>query len=264
MKDSNQNIQHPGSSIQHRPESTSNENKRPWLHLDLGLMDYGQAWNLQFNLVNARRDRVLDSDLVMFLEHPPVFTLGRRGGLDNLKVPKPFLDSQGISVVHVERGGDITYHGPGQLIVYPIVNLRSAGWKVVDFVDALEEVMIRTVADWGITAERNPLNRGAWVGLSKIGSIGIAVRRFISFHGLALNVSTGLEPFNWVHPCGLQGVSVVSMTEITGKEIPMGDVRLAARRHMENIFHVRLAPVSLEEVQNLLTALPSVESRKAL
>jgi len=234
-----------------------------WLYLDLGLMEYQHAWDLQLKLVNARRDRVLDSDLVLFLEHPPVFTLGRRGGLDNLKVPKTFLDSQGISIIHVERGGDITYHGPGQLIVYPIVDLRYARWKVVDFVDALEEIMIRTVADWGIKAERNPLNRGAWVGLSKIGSIGIAVRRSITFHGLALNVNTVLKPFTWVHPCGLEGVSVVSMKEAAGKEIPMDDVRLAARKHMERVFRVKLLPVTLEDVQNLLDSASSVESRKA-
>ena len=234
-----------------------------WLYLDLGLMEYQHAWDLQLKLVNARRDRVLDSDLVLFLEHPPVFTLGRRGGLDNLKVPKTFLDSQGISIIHVERGGDITYHGPGQLIVYPIVDLRYARWKVVDFVDALEEIMIRTVADWGIKAERNPLNRGAWVGLSKIGSIGIAVRRSITFHGLALNVNTVLKPFTWVHPCGLEGVSVVSMKEAAGKEIPMDDVRLAARKHMERVFRVKFLPVTLEDIQNLLDSPSSVESRKA-
>jgi lipoate-protein ligase B len=238
----------------------SNANSRiEWFYLDLGLMDYQEAWELQLKLVNARRDSTLDSELVLFLEHPPVFTLGRRGGLDNLNVPKSFLDSQGISIIHVERGGDITYHGPGQLIVYPIVDLRAARWKVVDFVGALEEVMIRTAADWGIKAERNPLNRGAWVGLSKIGSIGIAVRRSVTFHGLALNVNTALEPFSWVNPCGLEGISVVSMKEMVGEEIPMDDVRLAARKHMESVFRVTLLPATLQKVQNLPEG-----SRKAL
>lgn len=228
-----------------------NSEKRTWLYFDLGLMDYHEARDLQLKAVNARLDRTLDSELVLFLEHPPVFTLGRRGGLDNLNVPKTFLDAQRISIIHVERGGDITYHGPGQLIVYPIVDLRAAGWKVVDFVGALEEVMIRTVADWGINAERNPLNRGAWVGLSKIGSIGIAVRHSITFHGVALNVNTVLEPFSWVHPCGLEGVSVVSMQQMVGREIPMDDVRLAARKHMERVFRITLLPATLQEVQNL-------------
>jgi lipoate-protein ligase B len=235
-----------------------NSEKGTWLYLDLGVMDYQQAWDLQLRLVDARRRRTLDSELVLFLEHPPVFTLGRRGGLDHLNVPKTFLDSQGISIIHVERGGDITYHGPGQLIIYPIVDLRAARWKVVDFVGALEEVMIRTAADWGIKAERNPLNRGAWVGLSKIGSIGIAVRHAIAFHGLALNVNTELEPFNWVHPCGLEGISVVSMKAMVGEEIPMDDVRLRARKHMERVFRVTLLPTTLEEVQDL-----SEGSRKA-
>jgi lipoate-protein ligase B len=263
MKVGKQNIQHPESRIKHRGESSLDLEKRRWHYLDLGLMDYQRAWDMQLRLVNARRDGVLDSDLVLFLEHPPVFTLGRRGGLDNLKVPQSVLDSQGISIVHVERGGDITYHGPGQLIVYPIVDLRSARWKVVDFVDALEEIMIRTAADWGIKAERNPMNRGAWVGFCKIGSIGIAVRHSVTFHGLALNVNTVLEPFSWVHPCGLEGVSVVSMKEAAGREIPMDEVRLAARKHMERVFSVKLLPMTLKHVQNLLESVSSEGSRKA-
>jgi lipoate-protein ligase B len=237
--------------------------KETWLYADLGLMDYQQAWDLQLKLVSARGDRVLGSDLILFLEHPPVFTLGRRGGTDNLKVPKAFLDSQGISIIHVERGGDITYHGPGQLIVYPIVDLKSARWKVVDFVDALEEIMIRTVGDWGIKAGRNPLNRGAWVGLSKIGSIGIAVRHSVTFHGLALNVNTVLEPFSWVHPCGLDGVSMASMKEVTGHEISLEAVHRSARKHMESVFRVKLSPVTPQDIQNVLHGASPGRGRKA-
>jgi lipoate-protein ligase B len=220
--------------------------------IDLPLTPYGPTWELQVRLVNAKTVRVLDRDAVLFVEHLPVFTLGRRGGLDNLRVPKTFLDSQGTEVIHVERGGDITYHGPGQLVVYPIMDLREARWRVVDFVHALEEIMIRTAADWGIRAERNSLNRGAWVGMSKIGSLGIAVRHGVSFHGLALNVNTGLGPFSWINPCGLNGVTVTSMKEILEKEIPFEDVKKAAWHHIENILGVHLVPLILNDLEDLL------------
>jgi lipoate-protein ligase B len=216
--------------------------------LDLGLSAYREAWDLQLRLVEARKDDVLKHDVVLLLEHPAVFTLGRRGGLANLKVTEAFLDSRGIPLVHVERGGDVTYHGPGQLVAYPVVQLKNMGLGVLGFVEGLEEVMIRTVADWGIKAERNPRNRGVWVGASKIGSLGIAVRRSVSFHGLALNVNTDLEPFTWVHPCGLQGVMITSMKQILGEAIPMEDVKAAAKEHMEDVFGVNLEFSRLEDV----------------
>lgn len=226
--------------------------RNKWLMLDLGLLEYGKAWDLQIRLLEARKDGILKQDAALFLEHPPVFTLGRRGGLSNLKVPEGFLNSRDIPVVHVERGGDITYHGPGQLVIYPIVNLREGRRGVVDFVAALEELMIRTLADWGIQGERNPLNRGVWVGRSKIGSIGIAVRRSISFHGLALNVNTDLDPFTWIHPCGLQGVTVTSMKRILGQDIPLAEVMKRAAFHMQEIFGVGLESTSLEQIEHLL------------
>jgi len=220
--------------------------------LDLRLLEYRKAWDLQTRLLEARVARVLDKDLILCLEHPSVFTLGRRGGLENLKVPQTFLDSRGIAVIHVERGGDITYHGPGQLILYPIVDLKSAGRKVVDFVQELEEIMIRILSHWGLQGERNSLNRGVWISRAKIGSIGIAVRRGVSFHGLALNVNTELEPFGWVNPCGLTGVMVTSMKKILGKEIPMDEVRQQARIHVEQVLGMQLIPIGLAETLNII------------
>jgi lipoate-protein ligase B len=219
---------------------------------EFALLEYRKAWDLQIRLLEARVTGLLDKDLILFLEHPPVFTLGRRGGLENLKVPQTFLDSQGIEVIHVERGGDITYHGPGQLVLYPIVDLKSSGWKVVDFVLGLEEIMIRVLSDWGLQGERNTLNRGVWIGRLKIGSIGIAVRRGVSFHGLALNVNTGLEPFGWMNPCGLIGVMVTSMKKILGKEIPMDQVRRQTRIHVEQILGTRLIPIDLDETLTII------------
>jgi len=256
--------QYPESSIQDQSASTRALSPQEWIHLDLGLIDYSKAWDLQLQLVSARRDGNLETEAFVFLEHPPVFTLGRRGSLENQKVCTSFLESKGIPIIQVERGGDITYHGPGQLVVYPIVDLRALGLRVVEFVEALEEVMIRTLMDWDIKAQRNPLNRGVWVGESKIGSIGIAVRRSVSFHGLALNVNTGLEPFSWVNPCGLKGVRMTSMKEILDKKIAMEHVRRAIASHIQEIFGVQLKQKTLNDIPNLFHSDNSAHDRKAI
>ena len=209
-------------------------------------------WDLQHRLVNARKDRIIHNNVLLFLEHPPVFTLGRRGGLDNLTVSEGFLEKAGISVIHVERGGDITYHGPGQLVVYPIVDLRQAGLKVLDYVTALEEVMIRTAANWNVVAERNPMNRGVWVKEKKLGSIGITVRKGVSFHGIAFNVNVSLEPFDWINPCGLRGIGMTSLERELSHKLPMKEVRETLRLHFETVFHVALAPKKLSELRSLV------------
>ena len=233
--------------MQPHPKPTS----KKWLLALDGLTPYGVAHELQTRLVQARRER-MDRDLFVCLEHEPVFTLGRRGGLENLRVSEEFLKEKGIAIVHVERGGDITYHGPGQLVLYPIIALTAAGLSVVDYVTALEEVMIRTASDWNIRAERNSLNRGVWVGGFKLGSIGIAVRRGVSFHGLALNANTSLEHFGWINPCGLQGVSIASMSQILGRPLAMDEVRRSMLRHVEEIFRAELEQASLEQVNRFL------------
>lgn len=225
---------------------------RKWVYTDIPLMDYREMWQLQLSLVEAKHTRSDLPDAVFLVEHPSVFTLGHRGRRDNLLASEKFLREQGISVFHVERGGDITYHGPGQLVGYPVVRLRSNGWRVADFVEALEEVMIRSLADWGIRADRKTLNRGVWVGMFKIGSVGIAVRRGVSFHGFALNVNTSLEPFNFINPCGLQGVQMTSVKRILDKEIPMEEVRRASVCHIEDIFDVELKIVGVEDIYRLL------------
>ncbi|NQU43029.1 lipoyl(octanoyl) transferase LipB [bacterium] len=209
-----------------------------WYRLDIPRLEYRSAWALQHRLAQARREGRLQRDEVILLEHPPVYTLGRRGGEENLMVSAKFLRSKGIEVVPVERGGNITYHGPGQLVMYPIVNLREAGLKVVDFVGCLEEIMIRAAAAWGVEAERNPLNRGVWVGRSKLGALGITVRRSVSFHGLAFNVNTDLEPFDWINPCGLSGVEVTSLQKETGKPLPMEEVRKTVWDKTAEVFEI--------------------------
>ena len=219
----------------------STDSKR-WLSIDFERLDYRKAWALQEKLVTARGAGILPTDIVLFLEHPPVFTLGRRGGRECMLVSDAFLKKAGIPVIQVERGGYITYHGPGQLVVYPIVDLQSARIKVVDFVSGLEDVMLQTAESWGIASKRNDANRGIWVGPKKMGSIGIAVRRGISFHGLALNVQTDLTPFSWIQPCGLQHVSMTSMQQETAQPLSMQQVRKDVKKQFELVFGIKFTP----------------------
>jgi len=223
-----------------------------WYVVDLGVVPYSEAWALQARLVEARVSGSLPNDVVLVLEHPAVFTLGKRGGRENLLVPEETLARQGIPIVQVERGGNITYHAPGQLVLYPIIHLERAGIKVVDMVDRLEEVMIRTCVEWGIQAGRNPLNRGVWVGMKKIGAIGIAVRRGVSFHGMALNVNIDLTPFGWIQPCGLEGVGVTSIQAEAGKPVDIADVKRVMQAHIEAVFQAELTRISREHLFSLL------------
>jgi lipoate-protein ligase B len=230
---------------------------RPWLLVELPVVDYRALLALQHRLVDARAVGALTNDLLVVLEHRPVFTLGRRGIRSGLLVREDFLSARGIEVVHVERGGDVTYHGPGQVVAYPIVDLKANGWKVADFVDALEEVMIRIAARWEIQAARNPLNRGVWVAGKKLGSVGIAVRREISFHGLALNVDMDLRPFTWINPCGLAGCQMTSLKEETEKQIRMEEVRKALVLDAREIFGASFERVNPAQLYATLGTTPA-------
>ena len=231
------------------------QHNRSWYLIDLGTIDYQKAWELQLVIVQGRYSGQIDSNVVLLLEHPAVFTLGRRGGLEHLLITEEKLAHAGIPVIQVERGGKITYHGPGQLVVYPILNLAQLRLGVADYVTALEEVMIRTCAVWGIMVERNEINRGIWVGQRKIGSIGIAVRRDISFHGMALNVDPDLDPFCWVEPCGLEGVRMTSMKQELDKSVPVQKVKGSVMDALSAVFDVQLqkaalADLNLSDVEN--------------
>jgi len=238
---------------------------RPAWLLDLPLTAYPQVHDLQLQCVAARRGRQLDRDLIIVAEHPPVFTLGRRGGRQNLLVSEELLKEKGISVIPVERGGDITFHGPGQIIVYPIFDLGAARYKVVAFVETLEEAMVRTAADWGISARGDKQQRGAWVGGRKLGSVGITIRRSISFHGLALNVNTDLIPFSWINPCGIPGCAMTSLSQETGREIPMAAARRRLTGHLALLLNLVLAPTNRTDIENMAagvisSSLPSASS----
>ncbi len=235
-----------------------NENRRkqdrnkPWLAVDMGRVPYGPVLAFQAALVEARKKMLIKQDVVLILEHEPVFTLGRRGVTENLLVGPEFLRRAGVPVVHVERGGDVTYHCPGQVVAYPIVGLAEARLKVVEFVERLEEVMILTASDLGVEAVRDPRNRGVWVGGRKLGSVGIAVRRGVSFHGLALNVNPDLTPFEWINPCGLQGVQMTSLAREGARDAFPDRVRPMLKRRMEEVFGALLEETPLSVLEDAL------------
>jgi len=227
-------------------------NSQPVYSLDLGLIDYPAAWALQQKLVAARVENRIARDILLFLEHPPVFTLGRRGGLENLLVSESFLQDAGVPVIQAERGGVITYHGPGQIVVYPIMNLHARRIGVKDFVAAMEEAMLQTAAHWHIAAGRNPVNSGIWVGNQKMGSIGIALRKGVSFHGLALNVNLDLTPFSWIQPCGLQGVSMTSLKNELGRELPLNEVLKVLKNQLAAALEIPFEKCDLLDLEGQL------------
>ena len=210
-----------------------NENKG--YILDLGLMDYKKAWDLQRDLWSRRVKGELP-DLILFLEHPHVITLGRRGNRSYLIASQEVLDAMTIPIYHVERGGDVTYHGPGQLVVYPILDLRGYGYRLIRYVDQLEEVILRTLKDFGMEGKKDSLNRGVWVNGEKIASLGVTIKRWVSFHGLAVNYETDLSYFDLIHPCGLVGKKMTSMEKILGKKVPRESLIERIRLHFKEIF----------------------------
>lgn len=220
--------------------------------LNLPVLPYRQTHELQLSVVDARNGGRLDREVIMLLEHAPVFTLGRRGGLDNLLVSPADLSARNIETVPIERGGDITYHGPGQLVVYVLMDIRSHRIGVTDFVARLESAMVRTAAHWGAIARGDELNRGAWIEDRKLGSIGITVRRGVTFHGLALNVRTDLEPFRWINPCGLKGCRMTTLEQEAGVHIGMDAVRRQMAAHLSDLFDMELTRIGLDDLMALL------------
>jgi lipoate-protein ligase B len=189
------------------------------LYQDLGYLDYSFALKLQEHLV-ARKQQEPSPDILLFVEHPHVYTLGRGGKESNVLAP------QEVPVIHTSRGGDVTYHGPGQLVVYPIIDLRSKLRKDVHrYVRNLEYTAMRTLKDFDLIATCRPPFTGLWIGDKKIAAIGVAVRRCITFHGLALNVNPDLSYFKRIIPCGLDWAGVTSMASELNNEQNFAEVR---------------------------------------
>ena len=216
--------------------------------VDLPLTEYRKALALQLDVVAAKISGRLAADVFLCVEHPRVFTLGRHGGRENLCVDDAFLAEKGVAVVPTDRGGNITYHGPGQLVVYPIIALSRRRLKVVDFVSGLEQAMIDTARHWGIRAGTDPANRGVWLGGDKLGSVGLTVRHGVSFHGLALNVNTDMEPFGWINPCGLDRVRMTSFERHLGRPVSMDEARRVMTARFGTIFGIDLTTVAAEQL----------------
>jgi len=212
--------------------------------VDLGSIDYQEAWNLQHQIHQAKQAG-LSAEVLLLLEHPHVFTLGKNAKKENILVSETVLRDQGIDCVSIERGGDVTYHGPGQLLGYPIFFLEALKLRVVDFVERLEEVMIRVLASYGLPAQRSSLNRGVWVKEAKLGFVGIAVQRGITLHGFALNVAPKLSYYEMIHSCGLKGVKIVSLSSLLRKSIPMEEVKKKTIASFEDVFNLKTEQVSL-------------------
>ena len=210
---------------------------------ELGRIDYGQALELQQQLASQRKEGVV-GDHLLLLEHPHVITLGRNGHLQNLLASDQVLSRAGISFYPTDRGGDVTYHGPGQLVGYPILDLRDWKRDVGAYVRAVEQALIDTLAEFAIEAGRIPKLTGVWVGNRKIAAIGVHLSRWVTSHGFALNVNTDLSYFQYIVPCGLTK-PVTSMAQL-GVRASLADVSQVFAAHFGRIFECEMlfeAPV---------------------
>jgi len=217
--------------------------------LDLGLRPYREVWALQHSLHEAVRTG-REPDTWILVEHPPVITLGRQAKKENVLLSAGMLAARGVDVVEIERGGDVTYHGPGQLVVYPIRKLERFR-EVVPLVRALEGAVIATVGRYGIAAQRWSEHAGVWVGANQICAIGLAVQKMVSLHGIALNVSTELNYDQLINPCGLTGRGITSISTETGRTLSIDDVKPLLLEDLSNAFDVEFK----EETQWLSTSI---------
>jgi len=227
---------------------------------DLGLMEYKAAWdyqealmqeNLKIKSVKAREERVDPQILptrhyLLFVEHPPVYTLGKSGKIEHVLINEEQREKKGIQFFQTNRGGDITFHGPQQIVGYPIFDLEKFYTDIGRYLRELEEVMILTLAEYGITAGRSAGETGVWIDAGvkgkerKICAMGVRCSRWITMHGFALNVNTDLNYFNHIVPCGIQNKKVTSMQEELGYEVDMDDVKEKLKSGFEKVFGVRV------------------------
>lgn len=212
--------------------------------LDLGLSRYLQVWELQKKLV----EKLISgkgNEVLILVEHYPVYTLGKSAKFENI-LNKEEAIREGIEIIEVDRGGDVFYHGPGQLVAYPILKLSNYGLNIRGYVRLLEEVMIRTLAGYGIKASRMKGYPGVWVGNSKIGAIGLRIVEGVSMHGIALNVNPNMRHFSYIVSCGLKGMGVTSMENILGYKVPIDNVKRIFIKNFADVFGVRLSKRELE------------------
>ncbi len=203
--------------------------------IDLGTVDYERAFVLQKEHVE-RLQRNEGDDVLIFVEHPHVLTVGRNASGRAILADRVAIEARGARVVATDRGGDVTYHGPGQLVGYPIVRLEAGRRDIRRYVHDLEQVLIDTLSDFDVEAQRHPVHRGVWVREKKIASLGIRISRWVTSHGFALNVSTDLSYFGLMNPCGIEGCTMTSLALECATPVAMGAVRERASAHFGRVF----------------------------
>ncbi len=204
--------------------------------LNKGLVDYGEALELQKDLMLKRQNEEINDTLIL-LEHPPVITKGKRTEDHHIILSDEILKKQGIGLYEIDRGGEATYHGPGQLVGYLIFNLYSKQRELKKFIANVEEIFITLLKDeYGIISDRDLKHRGVWVGNEKITAIGISIHKAVTMHGFAFNINTNLDHFNWIIPCGITDKGVTSIKKITGKNQDMDKLKDLTGKYLAKIF----------------------------
>jgi len=225
------------------------------LQVDLGLIGYAEAWELQKRVVASRKAGAI-ADVLLLCEHPPVITLGRSGKRENLLASEHVLRQKGVEFHASDRGGDITYHGPGQIVGYPILNLGAIRRDVVWYVRMLEEAMIRATAEFGITAERVAGKTGIWVRAGsteeKLAAIGVRISRWVTSHGFAYNVSTDLRNFDLIVPCGIADRKATSLEKLLGRSVEQKEVAPRIAKHLGEVLGVEMKEATKRELMEKL------------
>jgi len=202
----------------------------------LGKCDYKKALEIQYHILDKRQKGEMGDTLIL-VEHPPVLTKGRHAEESNIVVSEEYLKNMGIDVYEINRGGDVTYHGDGQIVGYPIIDLRNIRIGIKDFVRKLEELFIQLLKDrFDIDAERDPLHTGVWVGKDKITAIGLEVKKGVTMHGFAFNVNTILEHFQFIVPCGITDKGVTSIEKLKGEKVDLYDINQLIPEYFSKIF----------------------------
>ena len=204
--------------------------------IDAGLMEYQKALDMQFELLEKRQKNLIDDTLIL-VEHPPTITLGRRAVASDILADEKFLEETGVTVCRINRGGEVTYHGPGQIVGYLIVDLKNFNKDIRAFVSNIEEVIIQVLREqFDVEGGRNPLNNGVWVGDKKITAIGIAIKQWVTMHGFAFNINTDLEHFKWIVPCGMENAKMTSLEEIKGRKFDLESIKPMIVKKIKEIF----------------------------
>ncbi|OPY58254.1 MAG: Octanoyltransferase [Pelotomaculum sp. PtaU1.Bin035] len=205
----------------------------------LGLCDYVKAYALQKRLVKERIAGKIP-DTLLLLSHPPVYTIGRGGTREHILVPGEVLEREGIKVYEIDRGGDIAYHGPGQLVGYPIMNLRRHGSDLHKLLRMYEEVFIRVLAEYGVEAGRLDRYPGVWASYDKICAVGIGVSNWVSYHGWAFNINPDMKYFSFIIHCGIRDKGVTSLARLLGRDVPDCEIVKAVAGHFGDVFNLQL------------------------